>query len=181
MAPKTAQTPGTRKPLGIIQVPVNAFEFIPGVGRDLDHGIVDNLVRLFRQVRCRPKKWDHHVEGLIDLRMYYEILFTLNLSRQQFLETAARGRAYPKVRLPPRSIVCLQGKQRLAAAKSRFGGEYFWTVRLYYPTGMCKAGRGATGLTHRRQGRLPSGRADAGISSPDKAAGWRDILDVPAL
>lgn len=125
-----------RKPIGIIQVPIDAFNFLPGVGRDLHSATVDKLAHLFRRVRCRPKKWEHHVKGLVDFRTYYEILTALNFSRQQLQETVTRGPTYHKVSLPPKSIICIQGKHRLAAASREFGERYFWTVRLYYPTGM---------------------------------------------
>ncbi len=127
-----------RKPIGIIQVPVDAFDFPPGVGRDLDSAIVDKLAHLFQRVRCRPKKWEHHVKGLVSLRTYYEILTALNFSSQQLQETVTRGPMYHKVSLPPKSIICLQGKHRLAAASKELGKRYFWTVRLYYPIGMCE-------------------------------------------
>lgn len=76
------------------------------------------------------------MEGLVDLRTYYVILTELKLSREQFQKTATRGSKHPKVNLPPNSIVCLQGKHRLAAARKRYGKRFLWTVRIHYPRGM---------------------------------------------
>jgi len=140
-----------RKPIGIIQVPIDAFDFIPGVGRELHSPIVDELAHLFQRVRCRPKKWEHHVKGSINFGTYCEILAALKFSRQQLQETARRGPTYHKVSLPPKSIICLNGKHRLAAANREFGKRYFWTVRLYYPTGRSEAELAVAELTCSRQ------------------------------
>ncbi|KAM5348928.1 hypothetical protein ACJ41O_008751 [Fusarium nematophilum] len=51
------------------------------------------------------------------------------------LERVFRRTRHPKVWLPP-CILCIDGKQRIAAAKARFGEKYWWTVRLFY----CKDG-----------------------------------------
>lgn len=138
------------RPVGIIQVPIEAFEYLPGVGRDLDHQVVNNLTHLFRRVKCHPKSWVHHVAGLIDVRTYYEILTALTLSRQQFSKTVNKGAEYRRLSLQAKSIICLQGKHRLAAAKKVFGKQYFWTVRLYCPRGKCKIAAALTKLNLNR-------------------------------
>ncbi|KAK0702714.1 hypothetical protein B0H67DRAFT_558329 [Lasiosphaeris hirsuta] len=116
-----------------LEVPIDVFDFPSSVGRELHSPTVNKLRRLFQKVRCRPKKWEHHVKGLVNYRTYCEILTALRLTRQQFEETAKRGVKYHKVLLPAKSIVCLKGKHRLAAASREFGSHYFWTVQLYYP------------------------------------------------
>lgn len=125
----------TMEIVGIIQVPLSAFAYDPYVGRGHDPAVVKQLERVFRRTRCAPKKPSNHAEGAIDRETLRVILSKLQVSLTD-LRTAVTNGRHPKVWLPP-CILCIDGKQRIAAAKARFGEKYWWTARLFY----CKDGR----------------------------------------
>ncbi|KAK1980494.1 hypothetical protein LZ30DRAFT_594656, partial [Colletotrichum cereale] len=61
------------------------------------------------------------------------ILSTLQIPLDALRSTIRNG-TYPKVLLQ-HCILCMDGKQRIAAAEKKFGSEYWWTVRLYFAEG----------------------------------------------
>ena len=120
--------------IGIIQVPLSAFVYDPFVGRGHDPVLVKQLDRVFRRTQCAPEKPSNHAEGAIDRDTISVILSKLQVSLTNFRKTITSGK-HPKVRLPS-CILCIDGTQRIAAAKARYGEKYWWTVRLFY----CKGG-----------------------------------------
>lgn len=116
--------------VGIIQVPLDAFTTEVGVGREEDPRIIKKLSTLFRRTTCRPGRWENHVIGLIDDQTLANIMSVLGMSQSKFRDTV-RWATYPKAYLQS-CILCLDGKQRIAAARKVFGKMSWWTVRLYY-------------------------------------------------
>lgn len=106
--------------VGIIQVPLNGYTYQASKGRDEDPAIVKHLSDIFKE-GCKPDLWEHHIKGEIDAAMYSRLLIALGLSEDKFRSTVQTGR-YPRVRLRKR-IVCLDGRQRIAAARGMFGKE----------------------------------------------------------
>ncbi len=115
--------------VGIIQVPLNAYTYQPDKGRDEDPAIVKHLSDIFEQEGCDPNLWEHHIKGEIDAATYSKLLTALGLSEDNFRSTLQTGR-YPRVRLRKR-IICLDGRQRIAAARGKFGKKFWWPVKLY--------------------------------------------------
>ncbi|KAI3339064.1 hypothetical protein F4824DRAFT_70186 [Ustulina deusta] len=115
--------------VGIIQVPLNAYTYQPGKGRDEDPAIVKHLSDIFKKEGCKPNLWEHHIKGEIDAATYGRLLIALGLSEDNFRSTVQTGK-YPRVRLRKR-IVCLDGRQRIAAARGKFGKRFWWPVKLY--------------------------------------------------
>jgi hypothetical protein len=120
--------------IGIIQVPLSAFVYDPFVGRGHDPAVVKQLERVFRRTQCAPGKPSNHIEGAIDRETIRVILSRLQVSLTALRKTVVDGK-HPRVRLSP-CILCIDGKQRIAAAKARYGEKYWWTVKLFY----CKDG-----------------------------------------
>ncbi|KAI2604647.1 hypothetical protein GGR54DRAFT_448584 [Hypoxylon sp. NC1633] len=116
--------------IGIIQVQLDAFTFQPNVGREKDKAIVKRLVSRFGTAPCEPEEWDHHVKGYVGPETYNKILSALGMSEDEF-RRIVQARRYPRLRGLRRSILCLDGRQRLAAAREKFGNKFWWTVRLY--------------------------------------------------
>ena len=73
--------------VGIIKVPLSAFTFQPGVGREESHTIVKRLSNVFRRTRCRSQQWENHVKGLIDRDTFAAVLARLNCTEDQFRST----------------------------------------------------------------------------------------------
>lgn len=121
--------------VGIIQVPLSAFAYDAYVGRERHPTIVKQLGRVFQRTRCAPQEPRNHAEGAVDRETLRVILSKLKLSLTNLRTTVTNGK-YPRVWLQP-CILCIDGKQRIAAAKAKFGEKYWWTVRLFY----CKDGK----------------------------------------
>ncbi|KAI8626618.1 hypothetical protein F5Y19DRAFT_446352 [Xylariaceae sp. FL1651] len=115
--------------VGIIRVPLNAYTYQPGKGRDEDPEIVKHLSDIFKKEGCKPDLWEHHIKGEIDVATYSRLLIALGLSEDSFRSTVQTGK-YPRVRLRKR-IICLDGRQRIAAARGKFGTRFWWPVKLY--------------------------------------------------
>lgn len=115
--------------IGIIRVPLNAYTYQPEKGRDKDPAIVKHLSGIFRKEGCKPDLWEHHIKGEVDAATYSSLLTSLGLSEDKLRSTAHTGN-YPRVRLRKR-IVCLDGRQRIAAARGRFGKDFWWPVKLF--------------------------------------------------
>ncbi|KAH8744768.1 hypothetical protein F5883DRAFT_376209, partial [Diaporthe sp. PMI_573] len=115
--------------IGVIQVPLNAYTYQPGKGRDEDPAIVKHLSAVFNKEGCNPDQWEHHIKGEVDAATYSRLLIALGLSEGKFRNTVRTG-MYPRVRLRKR-IVCLDGRQRIAAARVKFGSKFWWPVKLY--------------------------------------------------
>ncbi|KAI1464283.1 uncharacterized protein F4812DRAFT_205785 [Daldinia caldariorum] len=115
--------------VGIIQVPLNAYTYQPGKGRDEDPAIVKHLSDIFKREGCKPDLWEHHIKGEIDATTYNRLLIALGLPEEKLRATVQTGQ-YPRVRLRKR-IVCLDGRQRIAAARGEFGRRFWWPVKLY--------------------------------------------------
>ena len=115
--------------VGIIQVQLNAFTYQPKKGRDEDPAIVKHLSDIFEQEGCKPNLWGHHVKGEIDAATYSRLLVACGLAEDQLRSTVQTGK-YPRVRLRKR-IICLDGRQRIAAARGKFGKKFWWPVKLY--------------------------------------------------
>ncbi|KAK3693494.1 hypothetical protein B0T22DRAFT_505337 [Podospora appendiculata] len=113
---------------GIIQVPLDAFTYQPGEGRGEDEAVIKLLYGLFEK-DCRPSEWSHHVKGEVDAEIFNGILLALSSSEAYLRNTVHTGK-YPQ--LPIREcILCLDGQQRIAAARRRFGTDFWWPVKLY--------------------------------------------------
>lgn len=115
--------------VGIIQVQLNAFTYQPKKGREEDPAIVKHLSDIFEREGCRPNLWGHHVKGEIDAATYSKLLTACGLSEDELRSTVKTGK-HPRVRLRKR-IVCLDGRQRIAAARAKFGKKFWWPVKLY--------------------------------------------------
>jgi hypothetical protein len=115
--------------IGIIQVPLCAFRAEVGVGRDEDEKLVTRLSRVFERTPCRPEIWENHVKGLVDWSTITNILSTLGLSYRKLRDTVHWAK-YPKAYLRD-SIICIDGNQRIGAARRLSGENSWWTVRLY--------------------------------------------------
>ena len=114
--------------VGIIQVPLDAFTYQPGEGRGEDQAVTKLLYDLFEK-DCRPNEWSHHIKGEVDAEIYNGILLALRYSEDELRNTVQTGK-YPQ--LPIREcILCLDGRQRIAAARRRFGTDFWWPVKLY--------------------------------------------------
>lgn len=84
--------------VGIIKVPLSAFTYQPGVGREESRTIVKKLSNVFRQTRCRSRQWENHVKGLIDGDTLAAVLARLDCTEEQ-LRVTIYGGNYPRVRL----------------------------------------------------------------------------------
>ena len=114
--------------VGIIQVPLDAFTYQPGEGRGQDEAVTKLLYDLFEK-DCRPNEWSHYIKGEVDAEIYNGILLALSYSEDELRNTVQTGK-YPQ--LPIREcILCLDGRQRIAAARRRFGTDFWWPVKLY--------------------------------------------------
>ncbi|KAK4107446.1 hypothetical protein N656DRAFT_802634 [Canariomyces notabilis] len=152
--------------VGIIRVPLNAFTYQPGRGRGQDAAAVRRLSRLFGK-DCRPDKWEHHIKGEINAATYNRVLLALGISEAELRSTIQTGK-YPLVPLR-RCILCLDGRQRTAAARRRFGKNFYWPVKLY---------RNPNVSIFSRQTKYPDGEICYHIFSfelgkTDKAESWR--------
>lgn len=116
--------------VGIIRVPLSAFTYRPGIGREESRAITKRLANVFRKTPCQSHQWENHVKGLIDRPTLEAILATLHCTTEQLRATIPR-REFPRVRLNGQ-ILCLDGRHRLAAAKRAFGKGVWWPVKLYY-------------------------------------------------
>ncbi|KAF3768216.1 hypothetical protein M406DRAFT_75517 [Cryphonectria parasitica EP155] len=116
--------------VGIIQVPLSSIRTEREVGRDEDQKIIKRLSTVFRRTPCRPQKWENHVKGLVDEKTLRSIQSTLGLTYDKLGATVRSGK-YPKAHIRDR-ILCLDGKQRVAAARRIFGKDSWWTVKLYF-------------------------------------------------
>lgn len=115
--------------IGIIRVPLNAYTYQPGKGRDKDPAIVKHLSDVFNKEGCNPDQWEHHIKGEVDAATYGRLLIALGLSEDKLRNAAQTGK-YPRVRLRKR-IVCLDGRQRIAAARGKFSKDFWWPVKLF--------------------------------------------------
>lgn len=114
--------------VGIIQVPLDAFTYPPGEGRGEDAAVIKLLYDLFEK-DCRPNEWSHYIKGEVDTEIYNGIVLALSTSEAELRNTVHTGR-YPQ--LPIREcILCLDGRQRIAAARRRFGTDFWWPVKIY--------------------------------------------------
>ncbi|KAI1207658.1 uncharacterized protein F4807DRAFT_469168 [Annulohypoxylon truncatum] len=156
--------------LGVVWVPLNAYTYQPDKGRDEDPVIVNHLSDIFGREGCKPELWEHHIKGEIDAATYSRLLIALGISEAQFRSTAGTGR-YPRVRLRKR-IVCLDGRQRIAAARGKFGKRFWWPVKLY---------RDARVPRFSHQTKYPDGEIcwhlfRLALGKPDLGGDWRSEL-----
>ncbi|KAM7196593.1 Protein of unknown function (DUF3723) domain containing protein, partial [Rhypophila sp. PSN 637] len=112
--------------IGIIQVPLRCFAFDPNIGRGEDEALVNRFTRLFRRVGCKPKLWENHAKGSVNARTYQSTLSTLRISKGSLRKTVKVDYQYPRVA----SIICLDGTQRVVAARKEFGEDFWWTQKV---------------------------------------------------
>lgn len=115
--------------VGIIQVPLSAFLEEVVVGRHEDPKIARRLEGIFKREGCESEKASNHIRGLVDFPTIKTILSALGFSYRKLQDTVWRGK-YPKACIRG-GILCIDGKQRICAARKLFGEHSWWTVRLY--------------------------------------------------
>ena len=114
--------------IGIIQVPLSAF-FFDKVTRGEDRKAIRRLGRVFDRTGCKPNDEKNFAKGLVDPDILQRICSALGISEDRFRQEIG-VKPPPRIALP-RCISCFDGKQRIAAAKIRYGMSYWWTVKLY--------------------------------------------------
>jgi hypothetical protein len=116
--------------VGIIRVPPSAFTFDAAHGRQEHGAITERLIRVFRRSACRQDDQDNYITGCVDESTYKEILSTLHRSPEALRRTVWEGNP-PRIALNNR-IVCVDGRQRIAAARRLYGSRFWWTVKLFH-------------------------------------------------
>lgn len=116
--------------LGFARVPNSAFIFNE-LTRGEDKDAIRRLDRVYRRTGCRPDDEGNCVIGVVDTKALRKICSAIGVS-DDGVRRKLRSQPPPRIDLR-RCIICVDGRQRVAAAKRRYGTRApWWTVKLYF-------------------------------------------------
>ena len=120
-----------RQFIGTAQVDISCLKFFQG--RQTDHWVVDNLLRVFSQSGCLRYDLDNYVPVLVFKEELQRALWTSGLT-QSALKNAVKERLLCLLKVvEDQKLYCSHGRHRVEAAKSFFleQEDHWWTIKLF--------------------------------------------------
>lgn len=119
-----------KRVVGIAKVNIECLDFYRK--REIDTQVVEGLVKLFQQTRCRRHNPNHYIPVVITQENFKKALRASGLSRSTFATPAGDG--FPRFleAAKDQKFLCLRGLHRARAAQRVLRvDDQWWTVKIF--------------------------------------------------